>query len=644
MTVQQDRRDARVRRIPFEALVEIGGAGTPAFEAESVDISTGGMHLRSAYLPELGEAVICRFDTGQGEPICAEGEVVWRDEAALGGELGIRFTHVDEPSAAALLEMCGVAPVVQAPPQPERPSVSPASATNAATVGSRVKLHIEGLGAPMKARIRRLGDKNILVGSNLDFLRLGRPLELETVGTQEQRPVEVERVSVEVDPASQVPQLVVELRYTDVAQEERETLVAPVPQAEPVHAYEPEPVQAYEPEPVYEPARAQETVHAHEPALEEEEEYEASADDESDEVADDEPPPSYERTSAASLEPAEEDEIPFRRSSVKEGLGRAASRVGPALASMGSRAKTTVELLFAKSRGQEAEVEDDEPRRRMTAPPPTGALQAMGRRVVREQVPETAAVVTKKRTRAMALGAAAGVLSVVAALSFLSGSSDEAPAAAPTELATITEAQPETAAPSAFPPGFAPDTVVATVPLFGPMPLSTVTPPPPPAPVAEGSVQDDALAAAALPAVDDFEPEAPAPAVAKPVVEKPAAPKKATKVAAFTSGKVTRPITMRLRMDDTITGLRGSRTSDGFTVLVTGRRSKDKAGPLASKDTRILQSKILNGPKGAELTLRFKEQVPAYAVRADGNELVIELESAAKSKPSTVAKKPTTRR
>ena len=625
MTVQQDRRDARVRRIPFEALVEIGGAGTPAFEAESVDISTRGMHLRSAYLPELGETVVCRFDSGSGEPICAEGEVVWRDEAAVGGELGIRFTNVDEPSAAALLEMCGVAPAVEPAPESVRPSEKPQAA-----VGSRVRLHIEGLGAPMRARVRKVGDKQILVGSNLDFLRLGRSLELETVEPAGQRPAEVERVSVEIDPASKVPQLVVELRYTDVAEEEPEAVAAPVEAAQPEPVEQPKavPVQEAAPEPV----RAEEAAPEYEE--QDEEDYEASADDETDEL-EDEPPPSYERPSAASLEPAEE-EVPFRGKSLKEGLGRAASRVGPALASVGSRAKTTVELLFAKARGQD-ETDEEAPRRRTTAPPPTGALQAMGKRIVRAAVPAEAQVVKKKRTRAMAMGAAAGVLSVVVALSFFGSS-----AKAPTTVAEVTptaEAQPEAAA-AEFPPGFSPDTVVATVPLFGPMPLSTITPPTAPAPVAEADVQDPGVADS-----DPIEEELRATAPAKPAVEKTAAtPKKATKVAAFTSGKVTHPITMRLRMDDTITGLRGSRTADGFTVLVPSRRSKDKAGPLAQKDDRILQAKILNGPKGAELTVRFKDQVPAFAVRADGNELVIELESAAKSKPSAVAKKNTTRR
>ncbi len=628
MTVQQDRRDASVRRIPFEALVEIGGAGTPAFEAESVNISTGGMHLRSAYLPELGEAVVCRFDTGQGEPICAEGEVVWRDEAGLGGELGIRFTNVDEPSAAALLEMCGVAPAVEKAKEPASP---PPEARPQPAVGSRVKLHIEGLGAPMRARVRKLGDKQILVGSALDFLKLGRSLEIETVDSQEHRPADVERVSIEVDPASNVPQLVVELRYTDVAEEDSE--VTPMAFVQPAPASEPEPMQAHQPAPMEE-------------AEAEDEEYEASADDEPLDELEDEPPASFEAKPAAAtaLEPTEEEELPLRGIGMKEGFGRAASRVGPALASVGSRAKTTVELLFAKSRGIDADVDDDQPRRRTTAPPPAGALQAMGRRVVREPVPETVRVANKKKARAMVLGSAAGVVSVVGLLSLLGGSSDEAPTA-PTELAAVTEMQAETPAPSEFPPGFSPDTVVATVPLFGPMPLSTIAQPAPPAPeeAEDAEAASEAVAEAAAPKA--IEPEAPAaapaPVAAKPAAEKPSAPapKKAVKVAAFTNGKVSRPITMRLRMDDTITSLRGTRTADGFTVVVPSRRSKDKAGPLASRDNRILHSAILNRPRGAELTMRFKDRVPAFAVRADGNELVIELESASKGKPSTVAKK-----
>lgn len=57
MDNQTERRATGQTRVPVQALVEICGrdvGGAPAFEAESVDVSGRGMHVRTAYLPEVG--------------------------------------------------------------------------------------------------------------------------------------------------------------------------------------------------------------------------------------------------------------------------------------------------------------------------------------------------------------------------------------------------------------------------------------------------------------------------------------------------------------------------------------------------------------------------------------------------------------
>ena len=90
-----DRRAPGATRIPFEALVEVGGALGPSFEAQAIDVSEEGMHLRTAYLPEIAQPLSCRFDAGAGGSVIASGEVVWKQEAGKGGEFGIRFTDLD---------------------------------------------------------------------------------------------------------------------------------------------------------------------------------------------------------------------------------------------------------------------------------------------------------------------------------------------------------------------------------------------------------------------------------------------------------------------------------------------------------------------------------------------------------------------
>ena len=156
----KERRAGGVQRVSFEALVAVGESEGGGFEAESVDVSPDGMRLRTAYLPEVGDKIVCRFD-GNGTEVVAEGEVVWREEQAKGGEFGLRFDGLDAAAAAAVRAMC--ASMAEGPEEagaPEQPGVPR---------GSRVRLHIEGLGSPMKARVRASTSSEVQIGSNLEF-------------------------------------------------------------------------------------------------------------------------------------------------------------------------------------------------------------------------------------------------------------------------------------------------------------------------------------------------------------------------------------------------------------------------------------------------------------------------------------------
>jgi hypothetical protein len=206
----EDRRAPGATRLPFDGLVEVGGALGPSFEAQAVNVSEDGMHLRTAYLPEQGQPLTCRFDAGSGQSVLVSGEVVWSQGADKGGEFGVRFTDMDAESVESLKRVCGVAVPTEAQPVHS---------------GSKVRLHIDGLASPMRAKIRDARATAVTVGSDLGFLQVGRQLELEDAQSGKKRPASIDRVEVAVDPASQVPQLVVTLRYADVN--------APVPAAGP---------------------------------------------------------------------------------------------------------------------------------------------------------------------------------------------------------------------------------------------------------------------------------------------------------------------------------------------------------------------------------------------------------------------------
>jgi hypothetical protein len=135
---------------------------------------------------------------------------VWSRPADKGGEFGVRFTDMDAESVEALKKICGV-------------DAAPAAVPN----GSKVRLHIDGLASPMRAKVRDARPAAVTVGSDLNFLQVGRPLELEDAANGGKRPATIDRVEVAVDPGSHVPQLVVTLRYADVAEENGPGWAAP---------------------------------------------------------------------------------------------------------------------------------------------------------------------------------------------------------------------------------------------------------------------------------------------------------------------------------------------------------------------------------------------------------------------------------
>lgn len=213
----EDRRAPGATRTPFDGLVEVGGALGPSFEAQAVNVSEDGIHLRTAYLPELGQPLTCRFDGGPNKSVLVAGEVVWSQGEAKGGEFGVRFTEMDAESVEAIKGLCGVG---AGPTQVQ--------------AGARVRLHIEGLASPMRAKIKDSHPTEVTVGSDLGFLQVGKQLELEDAQNGGKRPACIDRVEVAVDPGSNVPQLVVTLRYSDMeAQVDASRSAGPAVQARP---------------------------------------------------------------------------------------------------------------------------------------------------------------------------------------------------------------------------------------------------------------------------------------------------------------------------------------------------------------------------------------------------------------------------
>jgi hypothetical protein len=566
-----ERRNPSLARVPFEALVEIAAPEGTSFEAESVDLSATGMHLKTAYLPRIGTPLTFRFEPGaEGAPILANGEVVWAHDGAEGCEFGVRFGEMKPEGAEAIRQivgigpsgntLAGVGPVVVDGGPPSTPTLTDPM------LKRPVRIHIEGITAPMRATLRDDALQMATVGSELKMLKIGSIVELEDKETRARRPARVAGVECEIDPNSRVPQLVVKLRYDSEAQEAQEE-----PRMEP--KMEPK-IEAREAE------RAQAA----------EMEMEAAPPETSSETM---PPPEEKRAKPAGDQirvslPVGKQE--GRLDGMADGMKKVGSKMkdawsgfGSVAARFGTRAKTTVALL---SKRNKTEADDT---RRTTSPAPGSTVgkartlrpQAasrdfsmgvndMGEEGVMQEID------SKKSTRRKQIGIAAGV-GVALVLGFLAF---RKPHHAPPAI---------TQAPV---PELAPASSVASLPAA-------------PAPASSEAV----TAVAGSPASTLVGDSTGVDAKGNPNP--------------FGTPTVKKGTHMVLRLDGPVTELRGMQMPNGFVISVPNRKSLEAAGPLAAKDPRISSAKVVNQGAGAELTLAFKDNAPPYLVKAKGDTLEI---------------------
>ncbi len=622
MTEIEERRAEGAGRVRVETLVEVCGnePGIPAFEAEAVDVSARGMHLRTAYLPENGAPLVCRFEDG-GREIVVEGRVAWRREGSRGGEFGVEFTALDSSSVGALRELCDHSEPEQAPEAHDETK---------SEVGSRVRLHIDGLGSPMKARVRESGTQKVQVGSNLEFLKVGRKLEVEDLEAGGRRQAQIDGVSVAIDPQTRVPQLVVQLRFDDLRSEDT------TPEPSVLHFGDPNP------KGFKIPASAVTTdgpVDAHD-------------NDEEDD--------------------ADAEAFRGKLGEAAANAGEAVQTASAAVARFSARAASGMGGLFKGAAGKVLEMTkrgEAPPVRRTTSPAPNGSRAVEGQRlrpqsqanIAEEAAPSTALKQLPRKKLMLGAGGAVLLATVVAAAA-MHHSTPAAPPGAQAGLspAVTSVAPPSTGAPLSATPqptDLATQSVAsANVPLFGPTPMATMEPaplaPPPGSPEAvEAQEKADAKSAAAPMAAapadegfsdessdgDDKDAKGDKSSKASEKSEKSAK----TDTTPWGKGKLHSPTIYRLRLDGPGGKLQGATLSTGFTVLIPGHKVMEQGASIAKRDTRISSVHTSNRTEGAEVAFRFRESIPAYRVRLrrDYVEILIgQGEGAKDSKDSKSAK------
>ncbi len=554
-----DRRQPGAR-VPFEALVEIAEPEGSSFEAESVDLSTTGMHLRTAYLPKVGTPLQFRFEaTDSQDAVVIGGEVVWSQDGEGGSEFGVRFFDMGARDAEAIQRIVSICGEIDGRP------------------GAAVRIHIEGMSAPMKATLRDRGQSGAVVGSELKMLRLGAVVELEDKDRQLRRTARVDGVACEIDPETRIPQLVIKFRY---------------------------------PEDAVSAAADRDLSHLHTKKVPMPADVDTAAKDRKSATlpppaTSSQPPPASEQARMA-LPVAAEPEGKF--DAVKDGVRSLGDKMkdvlggaGAAASRLGTRIGTTVSLLSQRKGEVEASGADDErgdaEGRRTTTP--SEGRRAGSRRTLRPQgatrdfmndVSGNEEIAMQEidsnkmaRRRRIGIGAGIGVAVVLAFLAFRKPAKTEPVVQAPApELAPVASAAPA---------------------------------PAPPPPVAPAPV-DSALANAATP------PAAPAALVGDSTgVDAKGNPNP------FGTPAVKKGTKMILKLDGPVTELKGLQMPNGFVVSVPNRKSLEAAGPLAAKDPRIGSAKVVNQPGGAELTIAFKDggAAPTYVVKAKGDSIEIVL-------------------
>jgi hypothetical protein len=584
MTETLDRRNPKISRVELATLVDICArdANLPPFQAQSGNISGRGMQVRTSCLPEIGAPLVCRFEHEQRE-VLVEGRVAWRSEGEDGGEFGIQFTAVDADSAEILRSLRPMSSVSSAfgsrpSSRTREPEMDEDDELLLLKSGDRVRLHIDGLAAPMKACVHESSERRVRLGSNLEFLKMGRPVEIENVDGGERRSAKVDSVNVVLNPSTSVPELVVMLRYegdkgssaTGFAEDLDESSDA----AQDDDFDEPralgEATQALR-------ARVADAFSKAQGAL------------------------SWARGAAAKMS----HEARHRVSAARERMSETSPQSQPA-ARRPLRVQTGRRSTPAArpSNIARAGISSKRP-----APNSSGSLRPSSR------TGTAAPRATSRKGWGFALGALS-ILGLLLLSAFALKAKDESSAAKSTPPApTATLPSPGAAAPlpnSTSPAPLPPSAVatapaparpnaegiVAEVPLFGARPITTseaVSKP------NEGEAALEKRAAAASVPDEQFKTPEMTP-------EKEA-------LTTWGRGQLNLPTVHRIRLDAAGAEIVGVAEPAGFAVVVPGRKAMETGRTIEKRDRRILRVKTSNTAEGARINFEFRGPVPPYRVR-----------------------------
>jgi hypothetical protein len=580
-----ERRAAEFPRVPVHLLVELSPDGEAAerYEADAVDLGRGGIGLRAAVLPEVGQRLRCRFelpDTGQ---TCeAAGEVVWTDDADRGsGAFGVRFDLVDDRTARALDALV--------PGRAEEMATEPG-------VPRTGRLRLAGVASPIEGELVEAGGC-VAIEQALPMLAIGRGAEIEHAGGRTYGVIAGVRLRID----GGVPRLRLEIA---------------APHAAPYAAtHAPAPSDAtLQDEPLDQMIERSDALRA------------APRAREAPEVVVARHPIDEEKLREASTLTLRLREIgkavrPAMLRAWRAGCALATAafqQIGPWLARARDGAVIAFRVIATRAPELAPVLRPARRRRTTAAPPSPGAATPARRRGQDERMPEP-----RGRGRLVLLGVAA--LAMVGLAAYGLGASGAEPSPREVHRDIETPPTPALVGPVTVPEAVAP---IAPIAPIAPGGADTETP----APIEPRAHPESVAVAGPTPLPSDpslaaqrSEPRAAStvPAAAAPAPVAAVAPATAV-VTEFGASSVPGGRTTVLRMSAPIRGLEGVRDPHGFTVTVHGALSLDRAGPIAASHSAIERASILNRGDHCVLTVRFVEgRSRPYRVVARGASLEV---------------------
>jgi hypothetical protein len=649
-----DRRNDRSERVPVRIAVELGqGDFGDAFDADALNFSSGGISMRAACLPDVRSRLLCRFQCmPSGATVTAQGEVVWAHlDGEHSGEFGLAFVDLDPKTEWLIEEMIA-----------EHAALAQGKGgSNTESSATVTTLELEGSPEPIEATLARRDAGGAVFEQPLDLLSLGRGV-LARAGEAEGRAGHI--AGVELRMVGNVPMLAVTVAFEDARPYGEFTWsgaeAAPSQAPAPLHDTEPDLDAPPEPKLSHAVGAAQVTVT----------EFSAA------EVATESPSPS-------AVPYALGAEEPDRRAAAPQPSGASApawtfspldqrAPVAPAR-EPALAARDDLSRSFAIDRDDESELDAELEAFSTPAWKPAlrGAVHALRAQwavllpwlatlsgsAAQRALPKlrgtllrvSATVRTSYRKQiGPQLGAARRLL-----LSLLPGRRRRTTGSR-SAVKRSSASLGRTLLLGVLGAGAAGFGVYALAPSRHTEDLGTHRSIKPDAPLVETPVEASAAPAAvsaaqaeptAAPSVPNavaaVPVAAPAAAVAMPTAERvPASSPFAVDVRqSGTPSKVSRhklrfgaaqlqnARRFALRMSAPIQSLQGTPDKGGFTLLVPGCLSLDRAGPISSALKSVTRAMVMNKGDHAELSIRFADgKQPAYQVTAEGSTLYVAIE------------------